>query len=97
MLAHQVMRSARHRGRRFNTLPRLGVLFALCLIAMFAQGCARRPSAALAGNDPSDPTARVPAASYRPVIDPHQTSRPVDPAPWRGRNDATGPASKPVE
>jgi hypothetical protein len=55
-------------------------------------------SSALAGNPttphPADPETRVRAAPYRSVTSGYVSRRPVEPRPWRGRNDAVAPQEK---
>jgi hypothetical protein len=92
MRAHQAVRSARHRGWGLNASRRPGALLALCVAAWAGQGCIDPPG--LAGSDPSDPAARAPAAPYRSVTSGYQSRRPVEPAPWRERNDRVAPAEK---
>lgn len=65
----------------------------LGLIALLAQGCTRPRIAAR--SDPADATARVPTAMYRPVIGAYQNRRPLDPEPWRERNQDVAPEAKP--
>jgi len=48
----------------------------------------------LAGKDPADPTAKVAAVGYRPVLAPYDILRPVTPAPWSQRNDGGAPRPK---
>ncbi len=45
----------------------------------------------LAGKDPADPTAKVAAVGYRPVLAPYTSLRPATPAPWRGDAGPTQP------
>jgi hypothetical protein len=49
----------------------------------------------LAGQDPANPGARVPAAAYRSPVGPYVSRRPVEPSPWQDQNDRTAPAPKP--
>ena len=43
---------------------------------------------------PADPAARVPAASYRSVTSGYTSQRPVEPLPWRERNERVRPQDK---
>jgi hypothetical protein len=63
----------------------LSLLVASCVTA------AERP---FAGPDPSDPTVRTTAATYRSVVSGYQSQRPVAPLPWRERNEQVAPAPK---
>ena len=67
------------------------VAILLPLLATLA-GCA--PAPILAGPDPSDPRARVPAVGYRSTIAPYVSQRPVEPAPWREQNERVAPKPK---
>ena len=48
----------------------------------------------VAGNDPSDPSAPVPAVGYRSTTVSHASQRPVAPAPWRLQNERAAPQPK---
>ena len=72
--------------RRYRAVLLAGALTALA-------GCSTPPRP-LAGLDPSDPNARVPATAYRPVLRGYVSQRPVEPAPWREQNDRVAPAEK---
>lgn len=65
---------------------------ALIAVALLAQGCAADPPRVLQRADPSDPNVRVPSANYRPALGGYASGRPVEPAPWTGRNDGAVPA-----
>lgn len=62
--------------------------------ALLAQGCAAEPPRVFQNADASDPNVRVPPSNYRPVLDSYVSRRPVEPAPWTGRNDGAAPAPK---
>lgn len=67
---------------------------ALIAVALLAQGCAADSPRVLGQADPADPSIRIPAASYRPVLGGYTAARPVEPAPWTGHNDGAAPAPK---
>jgi hypothetical protein len=72
-------------------------LFAWLVIGvplLLTQGCAVAPDPQ-AGADPADAASRVPAASYRSVTRGYESRRPVEPAPWRERNENVTPEQKP--
>ena len=94
MSAGLCLRSAALRGR--SRLARAMAHAALLALALLAPGCAGDPSRVSGYADPSDPNARVPPAHYRPVLGGYVSGRPVEPAPWTGRDDdgAAAPASK---
>lgn len=94
MRTHPVMRAARRCGWGLN-IWRRSALLPLGLAVAILQGCASPAPVALADADPSDAAARVPAAVYRPVVGDYRSRRPVEPAPWRERNDSVSPAPKP--
>lgn len=71
---------------------RLPAVLAAC--ALLAQGCAASPPRPIQGADASNPNARVPPAAYRPVLGAYSRQRPVEPAPWRERNDRVAPTEK---
>lgn len=70
----------------------LARIIALCLLTA---ACTAAPPPA--GPDASDPGARVPAASYRPVLEGYVSQRPAEPAPWREQNQRVTPAPKAKE
>lgn len=92
MFAGLGLQSAAVRGR--SRLRCYAAHAALISIALLAQGCAADPGRVLLGADPSDPGARVASAQYRPVLGGYTAGRPVEPAPWTGRNDGAVPAPK---
>ena len=71
----------------------IGSLILLLALAMLAQGCREKPSP-FAGPDPSNPQAPVSRSSYRSTLGPYTSQRPVEPAPWRERNEGVAPAPK---
>lgn len=76
--------------RHWNAKPRLVIA---TLAALMASGCAAAPPAPhLAAADPSIP---VPAARYSSVTAPYTRQRPVEPLPWRERNDRVAPQAGP--
>ena len=79
---------------RRRGLPRQAAFAGLISILLFAQGCAAVPPRAAQGADPADPNARVAATHYRPVLGGYASGRPVEPAPWTGRNYSVAPAAK---
>lgn len=44
--------------------------------------------------DPADPAAKTARVGYRSTVGPYTSLRPVEPAPWRERNDAVTPQPK---
>jgi hypothetical protein len=72
-----------------NRLPKLA---SMLLLAGVIHGCAATPMAPFAGPDPSDPSARIPAVSYRSTIGPFATQRPIEPAAWKKENGPVAPA-----
>lgn len=71
---------------RRATLWRYRRYAALTVCALLLQGCTATPPRPLAGDDASDPAARVPAVGYRSVLGSYSTQRPVEPSAWRERN-----------
>jgi hypothetical protein len=63
-------------------------------VVLLMQGCATAPSQPFATTQPSDADARVPAASYRPVLSGYSSQRPVEPLPWREQNRRVTPEQK---
>jgi hypothetical protein len=68
--------------------------FAAIALALLASACAAVPTAPIAGPDPADPDARVAATGYRSTIEPYESRRPVEPVPWRERNERVSPQPK---
>jgi hypothetical protein len=64
----------------------------VALLCLPAAACLSAPQAPLAGPDPADPQARVPAVSYRSVLSGYASQRPVEPAPWREQNERVAPS-----
>jgi len=72
--------------RCWNAKPRFTIA---ALVALMAGGCAALPPPPhLAAADPSTP---VPAARYSSVTAPYTRQRPVEPLPWRERNERVTP------
>jgi len=90
MRAHRVVRSV----RRFLRAWRALLWLAGGVLVLLAQGCAM-PTGPQAGADPSDAATRTAPAAYRSVIRGYESRRPVEPAPWRERNDSVAPEPKP--
>jgi hypothetical protein len=96
MLAQIAMRvAAVGRRPRISLKKPIGSLILLLTLALLAQGCRGEAPSLQAGPDPSHPRASVARSTYRSTLGPYTSQRPVDPAPWRGRNDDVAPASKP--
>jgi hypothetical protein len=95
MPAHACMRAAAV-GRQ-ATLPiyRWTGLAAGVALASLIEACTPVPPLPLAGPDPADPRARVPAVAYRSPVGPYVSRRPVEPLPWQDQNDRIAPAPKP--
>jgi hypothetical protein len=93
MSAYFWLRSAAVLRRSIRYRYRLPVI--LAALALLIQGCTGRPPPLARGPDASDPEVRVPAASYRSAIGAFARQRPVEPAPWRERNDSVAPTPKP--
>jgi hypothetical protein len=70
------------------TLHRAGLTVALCAAL---SACAAPPQLPAAAN----PDSRTAAVPYRPVLSGYRAGRPVEPAEWRGRNDAVTPRERP--
>lgn len=81
-------------AKRRSALWRYRLPAALAACALLTQGCASIPQQPFDGANASDPEARVPPAVYRPVLGNYSSQRPVEPAPWRERNDRVAPAPK---
>lgn len=69
-------------------------LVGVALLGLLTASCAALPERLTAGADPSDPSVKISAASYRPVLNGYVSQRPVAPAPWREQNDRAAPAGK---
>ncbi len=92
MSAHFWPRSAA--ANRLSALWRYRLPAILTACALLAQGCAAIPPRPFRGTDASNPDVRVLATAYRPVIGTYSSQRPVEPAPWRERNDHVTPTQK---
>jgi hypothetical protein len=95
MLAHARTRAAV--VARQTTLPkyRWARRAAVAALVLLIEACTPVPSVPLAGPDPANPHARVPALAYRSPVGPYVSRQPVDPLPWQGQNDRSAPPSKP--
>lgn len=78
-------------GARASQVRRVICVALLCLPHA---ACLSAPGVPTAGPDPSDPKVRVPAATYRSVLDGYTRQRPVEPAPWREQNERVAPSEK---
>lgn len=79
---------------RRSTSWRYRLAAVLAAVALLTQGCAPIPSQPFVGAEASNPDVRVPPAPYRPVLGTYSRQRPVEPAPWRERNDRVAPTPK---
>lgn len=82
--------ATRRRRQPFQIWP-LAVLALSLPISGCAAGSAERASEA---TDVADPTARVPATGYRSAFRGYESQRPVEPLPWRERNENVAPKPK---
>lgn len=94
MHAHRLMRLARHavRGRCsvwFHLLAPLWRALAVLVVGACSGALAERQTP-----HPAHPDSRVRPAPYRSVTSGYVSRRPVEPQPWRGRNDAVTPQEK---
>jgi hypothetical protein len=64
------------------------------LLAALAAGCSAVIASPHSRPDPSDPSVRVPPASYRSTIAGYASQRPVEPRSWREQNERLAPAPK---
>jgi hypothetical protein len=69
-------------------------LTALAVVAAVLAACSQVPQPS-AGADPSDPRSSARPMTYRSVIGPYESQRPVEPAPWRDQNERITPPAKP--
>jgi hypothetical protein len=76
----------RYREARFGSL-------AAAIATLMVGGCAAAPPAAVLA--PADPSTPVPAARYSSVTAPYTRQRPVEPLPWRERNERVAPQAGP--
>lgn len=90
MHAHRSMRPAQHFARGQIVIRFLAALaVALAAIGLGSYSMAESPPP-----HPAAPDARVRVAPYRSVTSGYVSRRPVEPQPWRGRNDAVAPQEK---
>jgi hypothetical protein len=82
--------SAMRRPRLQSTSTKALCIAAIASLGLLVTACTAttRP---VAGADPSDPTVRVPAATYRSVVGGYLSRRPAEPAPWREQNQRVAP------
>jgi hypothetical protein len=59
---------------------------ALAALVLTAALCGCQQTAPLAGADPADPGAKVPATGYRTTTAPYRAMRPAAPAAWTDKN-----------
>ena len=96
MFAHLAMRFARMcRVKMASFQPVPWRLFAAALLGLVLQACSETRAEPVSRPDPSKPQVRVPATPYRPVTGGYVSRRPVEPLPWRERNDRVAPPAKP--
>ncbi len=81
-------------AKRRSTSRRYRLPAILAAVALLTQGCALTPPRPFQGADASNPHARISPTAYRPVLGDYSSQRPVEPAPWRERNDRVAPAPK---
>jgi hypothetical protein len=70
------------------------IIFALFL-ALLTAACAVSTAQPLAGLDPADPEVAVPPVRAASTLGSYISQRPVDPAPWRERNERVAPKTNP--
>lgn len=92
-MSAQVLLAARRLRRAANIRAVLSAA-AVAFAAALASACTADPPIPVAGADPSDPRARVPATSYRSTVAPYESLRPVEPAPWLQQNQQIAPQPK---
>lgn len=63
------------------------------VLVLLAAACTK-PPLPLAGIDPADPGAPTPPVRYQSTLGFYEGARPVDPAPWRERNERVAPKPK---
>lgn len=68
---------------------------ALVLLGIVLQACSGAPAAPGLQPNPSNPQARVKPAAYRGVLGGYTSQRPVEPLPWRERNERVTPEVRP--
>jgi hypothetical protein len=94
--AHDLVRKPVPTFRDHAFARQRGVLrvAAIGLLAALAANCSAVTASPHRGPDPSDPSARVPPASYRSTIAGYASQRPVEPRSWREQNERVAPAPK---
>lgn len=83
--------SASRAGAAVRAAFKVSSLFSLILAAA---GCAAAPPQQAAAADPSNPSARVPAAGYRSTLGTYTSLRPAEPLSWREQNERLMPQPK---
>jgi hypothetical protein len=78
--------------RRCSAFPRCWLAM-LCFAFVFGRNCGLPPPS-LFGPDPSNPYAAVPPVSYRSVIAPYESLRPVEPGDWVKQNEQVAPKAE---
>jgi hypothetical protein len=73
----------------------LGRMLAAAMVASLTGACAMTAPAPLAGSDPANPSARVPALKYRSTLGTYSSQRPVEPSPPTESNGAGTPQPQP--
>ena len=81
-------------AKRRSTLWRYRLPAVLAAVALLTQGCASTPPRPFQGADPSALDVRVPPAAYRSGLGNYSSQRPVEPTPWRERNERVAPTPK---
>lgn len=81
-------------ANRRSALWRYRLPAVLTACTLLAQGCTASPPRPYQGADAANPDARVLPTAYRPVLGTYSSQRPVEPAPWRERNERVAPAPK---
>lgn len=65
---------------------------AILTVGALLQACSAAPPLLIAGSDPSDPSAPVPAVGYRSTIGSYASQRPVAPSSWSEQNERVAPS-----
>jgi hypothetical protein len=83
---------ATHKGAKPRWILTLVAIAGACLTLL--SGCmATGPAPSLAAA--ADPQVRVPPTRYNSVTAPYTPQRPVEPTPWRERNERVAPQASP--
>ena len=95
-MAPQWMPGARHSRAALLVIARwCSAAWLLLFASLGLQACSGAPASPSGPPDPADPNARVAASRYRAVTGGYVVRRPVEPTPWRKRNDTVAPQPKP--